>query len=98
MAGVYAVTAFLYQLYDVEAVFGFYYFRHFLGVVEVERHCGIFRHELPTSHESKFATAYAFRGFAVQDGECREVALAFVHFFGISAQARFDVFNLLAWD
>ncbi len=27
-----------------------------------------------------------------------EVAFSFVHLFGISAQARFDVFNLLAWD
>ena len=58
VAGVDLVSAFLYQLDDVESSVGLYDARCLFGVSKVERYAGIFRHQLCASAESDFAAAH----------------------------------------
>ena len=70
VAGIDAVASLLDELDNVEAIFGLYDFRHFLGVVEVECDGSKLGHELSATHESHFATTGCATGvLGVEDCE-----------------------------
>lgn len=98
MAGVDTVAAFLDELYDMEAVFGLYNLRHFLGVAEVKSHGSIFGHELTTAHKADLTATHTLGSLRVKNGKSRELALAAVDTVGIIAQTGFYVVDFLTRD